>query len=202
MLTAWDRIKTWCEQYAPETLAALNPGATDEDFRVAEERFGVTLPAEIRALYAIHNGQREEGQSLLPAGDWLSLDDVYGQWQVWEKLRCDGEFEESRSDPDAEIRADWWNARWIPITNDGGGNHYCVDLAPTDSGTVGQIITMWHDDGSRSVIAISLADWLIQIADDMESGAIIYSPNEYNGVALREHISEDEEWRGVDVQAL
>lgn len=197
MQTAWNRIAAWCETYAPEVLAGLNPGATEEQLRAAEAKLGVTFPEEMRQLYAIHDGQRDDGFGLLPAGDWLSLDDIFDQWNVWEELRRGGEFDDITSEPDAGVSDAWWNAGWIPITHDGGGNHYCVDLAPAEGGTVGQIIAMWHDEESRSVIATSLTEWLTQIADGMASGQYVFSPEEYASVVSRDDVSDDEEWRGV-----
>ena len=51
------------------------------------------------------------------------------------------------------------------MTYDGAGNHHCVDLDPEKSGVPGQVITMWHDDDERAVVAGSFyaflmtADW-------------------------------------------
>jgi cell wall assembly regulator SMI1 len=197
MQNIWNRIESWCAQYAPDVLTRLNPGATEEQLRASEEKLGVTFPEEMRQLYAIHNGQKDGGFSPLPVGDWLSLDDIFDQWDVWEELRRGGEFDGVTSEPDAGVSDAWWNASWIPITHDGGGNHYCVDLAPAEGGTIGQIITMWHDDGARNLVAASLTGWLTRIADGMESGEYVFSPEEYGEVTSRDDVSDGGEWRGV-----
>ncbi|WP_353931825.1 SMI1/KNR4 family protein [Okeanomitos corallinicola TIOX110] len=59
---------------------------------------------------------------------------------------------------------------WIPLTYDGGGNHCCLDLDPAEGGNLGQIITMWHDDGVRAIIAPIFRAWLQQYADNLGSG--------------------------------
>ncbi len=62
-----------------------------------------------------------------------------------------------------------------------GGNHDCLDLNPADGGTVGQIITMWHDDDARKLVAPSFRDWLKQYAEGLASGQFVYS-EEYGSV--------------------
>ncbi|WP_093230465.1 SMI1/KNR4 family protein [Thermoflavimicrobium dichotomicum] len=64
----------------------------------------------------------------------------------------------------------WWRTKWIPITSDGGGNNHCIDLDPDEGGTPGQIITMWHDEGSRECIASSFREWFANIVTKLENG--------------------------------
>ncbi len=198
MQDAWNRIVAWCERYAPEVLAGLNPGATDAQIAEAEAHLGVAFPDDLRELYRLHDGQNSDSPSPLPPGEWLSLMRLCGEWDAWEGLRRDGDFDGSESVPDAGIQSGWWNAGWIPLTYDGGGNHYCADLHPTDAGTVGQIITMWHDEGSRNLVAPSLTAWLEQVADGLESGALVYSPETYAHIVDRDDVNDAEErWRGI-----
>ena len=198
MNEAWQRIAAWCERYAPELLAGLNPGATDTEIADAEAHLGVTFPDDLREFYRLHDGQSETGYSPLPAGDWLSLSRVCGEWDVWQDLQREGHFDNAEGVPDTGVRPDWWNAGWVPLTHDGGGNHYCADFAPTEEGVTGQIIEFWHDEGSRDVVAPSLTAWLSDVADGLESGALVYSPETYGGIVERDDVDSDEErWRGV-----
>lgn len=48
----------------PELAASLNPPATEIELRQAEEELGFSLPAELRELYLIHNGESEDGPGL------------------------------------------------------------------------------------------------------------------------------------------
>jgi len=57
-LRAWDRIHNWTEKYAPRIARSLNPGVTEEELSEAENVLGVALPASLRALYRVHNGQQ------------------------------------------------------------------------------------------------------------------------------------------------
>ena len=97
------------------------------------------------------------------------------QWGFWKELLDGGEFKNIESKPQPEIRKDWWNAAWIPITHDGGGNHQCLDLAPASKGKTGQIITMWHDGPDRELIATSFRGWLGDFEKKLEAGELKYS---------------------------
>ena len=89
--------------------------------------------------------------------------------------------------PDKGIKNDWWNDSWIPITYDGSGNHYCLDLDPTEEGIYGQIIRMWHDDAERTLVANSFKEWIVDYKDKLVSGQMVYS-EDYFGI-----IDKDEE---------
>src|SRR5262245_21768463 len=53
---AWQRIDTWFQTFAPQTLAGLHPGATTEDIAKTEATLDLYLPEDVRASYRIHNG--------------------------------------------------------------------------------------------------------------------------------------------------
>ena len=196
IITIWQRIDGWLAQNAPEIAQGLAPGATDEEITVAERIVGVTFPEEVRASYRIHDGQQTDrslggvvGGVFVPGGDFLSLARIVDEWTVWKDLLDSGTFDGTQSDPQPGIKSDWWNLRWIPITYDGSGNHYCADLDPAPGGTVGQIITMWHDGGEREVMATSFTHWLNQLADEFERGEWVYSEDD-GGVVRVEDVSE------------
>ena len=68
----------------------------------------------------------------------------------------------------------WWNVGWIPFADNGGGDYYCVDMAPTGAGTRGQIISHSHESGEHKVLAASLADYLNDLAQSLEANAFEY----------------------------
>lgn len=73
-------------------------------------------------------------------------------------------------EPSGPIKGDeWWRLGWIPFCGDGGGDHLCVDLDPADGGTVGQVISMWHDMPNRDLTGTSLTDFIEIIAADAEA---------------------------------
>jgi len=58
---------------------------------------------------------------------------------------------------------------WIPITANGSGDNYCIDLDPTDEGQKGQIIRMWHDDPQRELVSSSFRQWIYDYIADLEN---------------------------------
>lgn len=177
----WQRLETWLGVHAPDLLADLQPGATEQAIQQTETFLGVQLPEDFKAVYRRHNGQDEASDWLFNGREFLSLERIQEEWQVWKELLDGGDFDHSASEPDTGIRTDWWHAQWIPITYDGAGNHDCLDLAPAEGGTVGQIIEFWHDDPDRKVLAESYGTWFAAFVLACESGQYIYS-EEYGSI--------------------
>jgi cell wall assembly regulator SMI1 len=152
MKTIWDRVHTWLTAHAPVVLDSLAPPATEAQIRAAENALDVTLPDDVKASYRIHNGQRvvsgQYGKPALLYGGWdlYSLAEVVSQWKCWKDLSDRGTFAGGGSRPTGPIRTDWWHPGWIPLTGNDGGDHHCADMAPSQGGHPGQVISMWHDD--------------------------------------------------------
>ena len=53
----------------------------------------------------------------------------------------DGRFDDGR------MAKTYWQSQWVGFARDGGGNEYCVDLAPGPKGQKGQILAMEFQDG-------------------------------------------------------
>ncbi|MEX8495363.1 SMI1/KNR4 family protein [Sphaerotilus sp.] len=140
-------------------LDDLNPPATDADIAALAQQLGATLPADYVQVLQQHNGQRGLADGLFDGQEFLSTQNVFAQWQIWQQLHDAGRFKARRPSPAPGVRGDWWNPRWIPFTHDGSGNHRCIDLAPAEGGTVGQVITVWHDTGERALEGASFGDW-------------------------------------------
>jgi cell wall assembly regulator SMI1 len=125
---------------------------------------------------------------LINAREFLSLERIRDEWQVWKDLLDSGDFEGSASEPTGPgIKTDWWSPGWIPLTYDGSGNHDCLDLDPAPGGTAGQIIEFWHDDAERRILAPGFRDWLEQLAGGLEAGEYVLS-DEYGGLVRRDEL--------------
>jgi cell wall assembly regulator SMI1 len=173
----WTRLEKWLAINDPDALKMLQPGATEAEIRAFEQAVSVQLPEDLRTSYRIHNGQSPEGDYLIYGREFLSLARIQEEWEVWKELLDDGSFQtktgvDQGCNPDAGIRNVWWSAGWIPLTYDGCGNHDCVDLDPAEGGTVGQIISLWHDDADREMLAPSFRLWFTQYVEALESGAL------------------------------
>lgn len=182
----WVRIKSWLRNNAPQVLKTLQSGASEKQISELEEFLAVKFPDDVKSLYLICNGQSSYDYGMFDGCEFLSLERIKDEWSVWKKLLDDGIFQDDNgqdqgSNPELGIRNVWWSPQWIPLTYDGCGNHYCLDLNPSKGGTNGQIITMWHDDDERKIVAPGLRAWLQQYADGLESGQFIFS-DEYNSI--------------------
>ncbi len=179
----WERIEEWLRAHAPAVLASLNPPTDPARLAAAERHLGVALPDDFRGTYLRHNGG---GHGLFGGWDWLSLDGVMSEWDAWKDLLDGGEFEGIMPcETDGRTVTDWWHPGWIPFTSSGSGDSYCIDLSPGPTGTLGQVVVMWHDEPRRPVKAESFGFWLARLAHDLEADRYRYS-DEYGGLVRRE----------------
>jgi cell wall assembly regulator SMI1 len=186
MQTLWGRIETWLDAHVPGGVSILAPGATPAEIADAERFLGVSFPEEVRDSFRIHDGQ-SGGPWLMWGDDLLSLGRIREEWAIWKGLLDAGTFTDFRSDSDGRVVENWWHAKWIPLTSDGGGNHYCLDLNPGPKGRAGQVIRMWHDDSSRPVAAPSYRALVAEFAAALEAGEYVYC-EDYLGLVPREDV--------------
>jgi cell wall assembly regulator SMI1 len=175
----WTRLEHWLQENVIELHESLQKGVSAQQISKLEQHLGVNLPEDYKLFLGLCNGQSETAKAGFYNGELLSLSSLKFQWGIWKKLLEDGSFNNSQSKPAPGIRNDWWNPRWIPFTHDGGGNHLCLDLEPSDGGTVGQVITMWHDSQERELMFPSFTAWLEFVLEGLESGEIVFDPEEY-----------------------
>ncbi|RAJ85850.1 cell wall assembly regulator SMI1 [Chitinophaga dinghuensis] len=174
----WTRWELWMRNHAPKMVSILNPGTSYNDMKDLETLTGLPIPDSFRIFYAIHNGQKSSRAGLVNGDKLLSIKEIAEEWTSWKNLLENGAFthngEVLRSEPDTGIRPEWWNTNWLPFTSDGLGNHLCLDFDPASGGNIGQIITMWHDDTHREVIASSFEDWVKNYITSLENGEYVY----------------------------
>lgn len=164
----------------------LHPPATGADIAVAEAHLGQQLPADVRALYLLHDGQHQYthqdprfAAGVFAGAAMLPLRDVQVQWDQWDGFEAQEEMDEfASSTPDGFVQPKYSTRGWIPLTHDGSGNHIGVDLDPGPSGTSGQVITFGADDDEHQVLAPSLTSYLEQVAELIRAGEITPSDDE------------------------
>ncbi|WP_305840160.1 SMI1/KNR4 family protein [Photobacterium leiognathi] len=176
----WKKLEEWLAQNWPEGLSSLNAPATTQQIDELEFKLQAKLPSDFVACLKIHNGQ-SGFLSFFDGMEFLSCEEIYSQWAVWNDLNKSGEFKGILSAPEPGIKNDWWNSKWIPFTHNGGGDHLCLDLAPSQSGSTGQVITMWHDMEARELQAKSFQEYFQYYVEGVLSGKYIYS-EEYGGL--------------------
>jgi cell wall assembly regulator SMI1 len=179
----WQLLETWLQTNWPEGKLALNPPATLAEITDLETALGTKLPRDFVSCLMVHNGQSGSAGGLFDNSEFLSTHAIYDQWSVWNELLHAGTFEDVESEADEGVRTDWWHAKWIPFTHNGGGDHYCLDLAPESGGSIGQVITMWHDSGERELLTKNFHEWFEKYVQAVLSGAYTYS-EDFGGLVL------------------
>jgi cell wall assembly regulator SMI1 len=104
----------------------------------------------------------------------LALEQIVREGRMQRELLEGGDFEGNVANSDPGVAPDWWNVGWIPFAGNGGGDFYCLDIAPTESGSKGQVISHSHESGEHKRLADSLAVLLTEIADALEDGQLEY----------------------------
>jgi cell wall assembly regulator SMI1 len=197
---AWVRIEAWLSAHAPAVRKSLRPAAREGAVEKLQAKLGMTLPAAFAESVGRHDGQKPDAEhGLFPVADdvlgalpscrLLSLTEIGREWAMMKQLHDGGEFAARKSEPARGVRDDWWNPSWVPIADNGGGDYFCLDLAPGKGGTAGQVIVFFHDMTDRPRMARSYAAWLEALARGFESGK--YVLNEEEGIVEDEDGDED-----------
>lgn len=178
----WARIETVLGRIAPKVLAAMPPGATEEEIGAAEAVMGVELPEDVKDSYRCHNG--------LPAVliGWhaalYSLGEVVDDWR--ERADDAGDPPEDEWEEDGQIRRDLsWSAGWIPFIGIGSGDVICIDLDPPTPARRGQIIEVSHEGLRARYETAGLRAFLHELATDLEADRY-----EVNDTAVRHEWSD------------
>jgi len=82
------------------------------------------------------------------------------------------------TEPKGPIKPLLWHYHWLPVTDAGNGNFFCVDLDPAPGGVVGQIFWYERVEGPIQVVANGFVEWLERTALDLESGRVAHHPTD------------------------
>ena len=176
----WNKIEQKLNEIAKPVFEDLNKGATQQDFQLLQNTIKKELPYDFVELYKIHNGQMlENGGGLINGEQLLPIDIIIEELNIWHELLKANTFTDMQAQADEQIINVWWSEYWIPITSDGAGNHYCLDLNPNYKGNFGQIIRVWHDDPHRAFVSDSLTNWLNSFLNDITEGLYHYNEDAF-----------------------
>ena len=182
----FERFKQWLSLNYSDGLIDLNPPATDYEIEELTKILGVELPNDFLDVLRIHNGQKGESAWLFDSQEFLSTHRIIEEFNTWRNL-LNTQLQGKSSTPDEGVKNDWWNTNWIPFTSDGCGDHYCLDLSPTNTGTKGQIITLWYESSEREIVAPNFSLWFEEYVEQLYSGELIYS-EEYNSIVYKDEL--------------
>jgi cell wall assembly regulator SMI1 len=164
--------------------AGLAPGASAADLAKFEARTKLVLPAEVRAFWRGHDGEKPRDAGLAGGFLFLSSSEAAKAVEVWKATREELGSElkaldrPARSRPPKAIRRVYSSPGWVPLLSDREGNHVGVDLDPGTAGVAGQVINFGRDEEEKYVLfptAVELLEWL---ASELEAGRIVYDKAE------------------------
>lgn len=160
---AIERCKKWMAKNGAEVLVKnLAKPASDATIAKLSRKLGFDVPAELAALWKIHDGQREEQNGFIGSLDLLSSglaamirDDVLEsvRWML----------EDDEMVEDAELKSDEADERWIPFGSR-DSDHLVVHAA------TGRVFRVAKDAPPLSLDAKNLTEFFEDYAKAMESG--------------------------------
>lgn len=156
-------------------------GASEEEISAFEEKFGITLPEDVKELYRYKNGSKY--LSILPcviderdmAFCLMSLQDVEHTKKYFQNRDALlTEFPEHFTSEDIEkmkdsrIKPYLFNKKWIPFAEYCDSCFLLLDFDPDKEGKEGQIICYIHDPDEVIYVAESLTKLIEGIMEEVE----------------------------------
>ena len=157
-------------------------GATEEEISDFEEKFGISLPEDVKELYRYKNGSKFF--SILPcvidkrdiAFNLMSLQAMEkskGYFQNKDALLTDFPDYFTKEDiegmKDERIKPYLFNKKWFPFAEYCDSCYLMLDFAPGKEGKEGQIICYIHDPDEVIYAAESLTELVDGIMEEIES---------------------------------
>lgn len=189
IVDVFSRYVAWLHKHAPLCHANLAPPATSDELADLEAALGRPLPADVRSVLGLHNGQKQamlanrivEAPVTLPTLTFLSTRDIAAIWTEWSELRAqtsEGVMEDLHAGCRAfrgargKVKPLYTSPGWIPLWADPTRPDYIgLDLDPDAQGTSGQIINFGRNEDRHFVAAPDFAALVQILVDEVESGA-------------------------------
>ena len=155
-------------------------GASEEELLAFEERLGIRLPSDFKALYCYKNGskyfsilpcvidQRELPFSLMSLQEMESCKKYFqnrdAQLTDFPDYFSNQDLENMR---DSRIKPYLFNKKWIPFAQYCDSCYLMLDFDPDREGQEGQIICYIHDPDEIIYVAESLTELIKGIVDEI-----------------------------------
>jgi cell wall assembly regulator SMI1 len=160
-----ERIKAWMKAHDASVLVEnLAPGASPQQIEKVESELGYSLPADLRALWSVNAGQRNEQDGFVGAMDMLGPEAAIAELESVAMFL--GVLREHPTDwteaGTEKIEVD--SNRWLAFAGRGYADMLVV------SGESGRVFTCGKDAPPLHLVATSILDWVEAYADRVEAG--------------------------------
>ena len=166
---AWQRITRRLRDAAPDSYAALRPGADLAAVAALESELGVPIPVELTVLWLLTAGDDgADGRGCLPGNRaLLPLDAVAAVHRL--KTEAQAHQDTANAGRPEEERITVWRPAWIPVAANSPADRVSGLYLDTETGFLGR----WsryddHPDDERD----TLVTYLEETADALESPAL------------------------------
>jgi len=164
------RAKMWMRSNGAEVLVDnLAPGAPATMISAVERRFGFPVPAELRALWSLHDGQKEEQNGFVEFRDLFGTELALVEHDNMRERYIDGDYGVLAAPVHPEewsevgLRPEEISDRWIAFA--GRDSDYLLVNADT-----GRVFSATKDVPPLTLESESIAAWFLAYADAMTAG--------------------------------
>lgn len=170
----WDLDDPIEEEYYAEYEGIK--GADEDQIRAFEQKFGICLPEDMKALYRYKNGSRlftlfptlvRKSEFTFSLMSLEEIEDLKEHFQNKDALL--EEFheyftpEDIHRMKDPRIQPYLFHKEWLPFAQYCGSCYLMLDFAPDKEGKVGQIICYIHDPDEIVYVSESLSTLILEI---------------------------------------
>ncbi len=184
MTTTWTEFEKHFTELTKPKQPWGTPPTTDQ-IRAFEEAAGVSFPEDFVAYLSACD---RPDSGLCAPWFFMSLEIMRSNWQTQKNLIDKGLAGSPTPDSqrDAGIKNDFYNLKWIPFIHDGSSDFHCIDLDPAPGGTLGQVISYFHDRDDRKVLAKSITEYFQTLTKEIGSGALTAAGPGEEGLVAQE----------------
>ncbi|HZE39363.1 MAG TPA: SMI1/KNR4 family protein [Stackebrandtia sp.] len=176
---------SWLRINVPFAYENLAPPADSAELQALDAAIGYILPAEVKGVLAIRNGQKTittgpnsgHGVPCIPTLNFLSTTEIREHHESWSEIRRGSDIEDLQQMggvfPGAEgmIKPLYTSPGWIPLWSDPISDDYIgLDLDPGPTGTTGQIINFGRDEERHFLCAPDFTRLMSILLEEVLSG--------------------------------
>lgn len=181
---AWTQYREWLRQNATAAFENLGDPALPEQVAEVERVIGQALPASVRHLLLLNDGQRTaQACCVLPGLLFLSCQRIVKEWEMWASLReSEGprnleSLDDACNSLDSGVLDVYTHPGWVPLFQDDDRSDYLgIDLAPTTDGISGQIINFGRDENDHFVAFPQIDELVAFWLDEARAGRVTVMP--------------------------